>query len=199
MEGICIVFELFIVGVIVYVEMQSSGRSKKATELKAIDTVHIGKYIAGLPTANTPTDVVECAITNESFIFLAGFGDELGRIPRDMINQIIVDDKSQISQRLTVTRMLTLGIFSLAAPKKKKDIEFCLVIDWNDERGIRNNTIFEFTGSTSNTLANTAANTLNKHIKSRTAIMESDEKKCPYCAETIKRAAKVCRFCNREF
>jgi hypothetical protein len=26
----------------------------------------------------------------------------------------------------------------------------------------------------------------------------SETRSCPYCAETIKRAAKVCRFCNRE-
>jgi len=28
--------------------------------------------------------------------------------------------------------------------------------------------------------------------------MEQDSKSCPYCAETIKAAAKICRFCNRE-
>lgn len=29
-------------------------------------------------------------------------------------------------------------------------------------------------------------------------VAESDERTCPHCAETIKRAAKVCRFCGRD-
>lgn len=29
-------------------------------------------------------------------------------------------------------------------------------------------------------------------------VAESDEQACPHCAETIKRAAKVCRFCGRD-
>src|SRR5882724_10923546 len=26
----------------------------------------------------------------------------------------------------------------------------------------------------------------------------ADDRPCPFCAETIKKAAKICRFCNRE-
>jgi uncharacterized protein YbjQ (UPF0145 family) len=29
-------------------------------------------------------------------------------------------------------------------------------------------------------------------------VMESSETQCPFCAETIKREARVCRFCGRE-
>ena len=32
-----------------------------------------------------------------------------------------------------------------------------------------------------------------------TGEVESDLKDCPRCAETVKRAAKVCRFCGHDF
>lgn len=31
-----------------------------------------------------------------------------------------------------------------------------------------------------------------------TSALQADEKACPFCAETIKKAAIVCRFCNRD-
>lgn len=151
---------------------------------------------------------VECVITPKEFVFAKFSGQELGRIPRDSIEEVAFDDKSQITQRLTATRMIALGVFALAAPKARKIKEWCVAVRWVDGRGLKRSTVFEYSGTKPEEDASKAANMLTQHILQRPqqtkekmperATTNTDSKTCPFCAETIKTAAVVCRFCNRE-
>jgi len=142
------------------------GRFKeKDRETEEISAISVGRYIAGLSEYILPTDHVICVINEQDFVFRRGFMRiELGRIPRDSINQIVVNNRSQICEILTIARMQTLGMFSFAASENKRYEQYYLVIDWDDNKGIRQNAVFEFSDDAT---ATSAATTLNKYTLSK--------------------------------
>ena len=86
-----------------------------------IDRIYVGNYLTGLPNEYCTVKNVNCDVGENDFIFFIGNNPmrELGKIPRDAINQIIVEDKTKITKRLTtVTRLALFGPFALAMPKK---------------------------------------------------------------------------------
>src|ERR1043165_7263616 len=87
----CLVPILLLIFIIIMIVAQ-------AKELKAIARTSVGKYLAGLPNVGQSAFEIDCAVVGNDFLFIDGIGRELDKIPRDSINQIIVDDKSQITQ-----------------------------------------------------------------------------------------------------
>jgi hypothetical protein len=162
-----------------------------------------GRYVTGLG-ADGPIDDIECVVTRENFIFANLSGKEFGRIPTNCVKEVLVDDKSRIAQRLTVTRMVAFGVFALAVPKRKKIKEWCVAIQWTDDKGYPRAAVFEFTGKNPEGDANKVANMLMRYMGPKkqnsepTVLAVGESRICPFCAETIKAAAVICRFCNRE-
>ena len=127
--------------------------------------IHLGRCLGGFPglaEKPAPFAPVECEATDEEFVFRKS-GYEIGRIRRDCINEVVLEHSSKIGRRLSAMRMAFRGFFALAVPKTKKRREYYLVaIDWNDATGVRQNTVFRFTGLSAQTLAYKAAEAFRK-------------------------------------
>lgn len=176
---------------------QKNIRESKTDHIQKIDEITNLKYIAGFNNHMNYENTI-CTITETKFVFMKLLGEIYGEIPRNSINNIILEDKSLVTQRLTATRLLTLGIFSLVAPKKKKHKEYCVIIDWEDSNFENQNAVFEFSGMACQELATEFSNKLKQYKLTKIQRLKPDEQKCPSCAEIIKREARVCRYCNNE-
>jgi hypothetical protein len=158
--------------------------------------VLVGTYLTGLKGTSDYIPEVRCRLEGNDFVFFSDSKGVLGRIPSDGINEIIAEDKTRIYERITIPRAALVGLFSLGIRKQYKVKEWCLLIDWEEVSGVRQNTIFEFSGKYCETLVNKAANTLRTAVKPKVNRQRSGEKKCPACAEMIKTDAKICHYCR---
>jgi hypothetical protein len=131
----------------------------------------MGQYITGLIGTSEP-QLATCARTEKDLVFLNGALSELGRIPCDAVREINLTDDSRVetqviqSQRVTATRVATLGVFALAAPKKKRAVSqslhsrYDLAIIWDRGR-LQERTVFRFSNFAA---ANEAADFLKIHV-----------------------------------
>lgn len=86
------------------------------------------------------------------------------KIPLAAVKNVLAEDQTTVEKRVTVGRLLTLGVFAFALKKKTKNQLAYLTIEWNDGR-FDHDTIFEFEGNGALQNANIARNKLIKAIR----------------------------------
>ena len=139
---------------------------KNSKEIELIERFFMSKHLGGFTGADKAAPLVFCAVTEDYFVFTVGsHGRELGRIPRDSINQIIIDDKTHIAKHLTGQNAgeLEKAIHAVAS----RDKNYCLVIDWDDTDDLRWNTVFLFQDKQCEASAQKAQEKLEQWIKAR--------------------------------
>lgn len=129
--------------------------------------IEAGNYVSGHPELNEPFNSCKLFFkgddiliaTNKDVVF-----KEKAVIPCDKVLQINVLDSSTIENKITLGRVLLVGVFALAWKKNKKKEMFFLEIAWNDGR-FDHSTLFCFENFQSQQRANTARNALIKGLK----------------------------------
>jgi hypothetical protein len=160
----CIGFIVVMGGVAIYTGVKAS-RWRKSLNYETVFCIR-GKYVTGLPNLHTPLKNLHCFVTQSDFIFAPSRdGPELARIPCSSVKSASLDDHTSIKSKVTVPRILTLGLLALAAPANVRSGDLVLLIDWTNEAGDRQNAVFEFTGGDSvRDAAYLAWNSINARI-----------------------------------
>ena len=86
-----------------------------------------------------------------------------GAIPINSIKEILIEDATTIENKVTLGRVILVGIFALAWKKKKKNELSFVTIQWTKER-FNHTTIFSFEGSNAMQIANKVRNRLIREI-----------------------------------
>lgn len=126
----------------------------------------IVEYTGGHPEIDKPSKVRLRAEKKSILIkgmAIGNTGKVIGEISGEKIKNILVENKSTVSRRVTVGRLLLVGVFAFAWKKKKTDNEYYVVVEWNDGR-FDHETLFEFEGKGAQKDANEFRNYLIKGI-----------------------------------
>lgn len=112
--------------------------------------VPFSKYLSGHPDIDNPVENIFHIPSTQNndlhlFFVLHGKVEKQGSIPTAQIKNVSIEDASTMEKRVTVGRLLVLGIFAFAARKTVKNELSYLVIEWNDGR-FDHETVFEFQG-----------------------------------------------------
>lgn len=91
-------------------------------------------------------------------VFKAGLGKSLIEIDTSSIKDVAIEGRHEVNRRVTVTRLLAVGIFAFALKKKQEEKEAFLTIVLKDGQEV----VLQIQGKTPLQLKKTLASTLSK-------------------------------------
>lgn len=168
-------FVFIVIVLIVLVAIFSKSQKQHEEEARkkgiAIDQkVDTGKYIAGHPEIDNATKATCIIPSNDKIdiyhyehVFDMGKPFFMASINTSTIENILVEDATEIERKVTVGRLLAVGIFAFAFKAAKKHELAYLTIQWKEGK-FNHETYFEFTGKDAMQKANTARNRIIKFV-----------------------------------
>lgn len=133
------------------------------------DFIPGGKYVGGHPECNEEIDRLAFRSDGEALLFYQMPEDgamprEMFSIPIEAIEDITLEDASTIEHKITVGRMLLVGVFAIAWKKKKKNEVAFVRIEWKQDR-FSHETLFCYEEDKAMHLANEYRNRLIRVLK----------------------------------
>lgn len=156
-----------IVGCILLFRYTSKLRAKAAEHWgkDALKEVVTSKYVSGHPDINAPAPISVRSKDGDLYLLRMAFStNPIATIKGDSIVNVVVEDETTFSNKVTLARMALVGVFAFAMKKRKKAELAYLTIKWNDGR-FEHETVFEYEGTGSLAKANTDRNRILKWIK----------------------------------
>jgi len=159
------IFVLFIVSLVN--SIRNTEKTNKSLSNKGINFnnfIDCGTYIAGHPSLNDGFNSChvlpkDCSLKLYHRPFISDMPTFKAEIPFDKIKDISIEDSSTIEKKITLGRVLLVGVFALAWKKNKKKNHAYLSIDWYDGR-FNHSTLFSFEDENAMSSANKARNSL---------------------------------------
>ena len=145
--------------------MRRVEESLKKRGLNFGDFKKCGTYVGGHPSIDETVEGIAIR-KNDKELRIYEFPNQMkmpifkAEIPIENITDIKVEDASSIEKKLTVGRLLLVGIFAFAWKKKKKNELAFVTIEWKEK--FEHNTVFSFEGKEAMQNANSARNQLIK-------------------------------------
>lgn len=164
---------IFIIAVIItFILMIIHGtRTEKKTNLKLkeesinpADLIEVGSYVGGHPQIDDQQNGALIYLKDGKFQIRSRnsyveYPTMVGEIDINFIKNILVEDSSTIDKKVTLGRVLLVGVFALAWKKKEKNELAFISIEWNDGK-FDHSTLFSFEGKEAMHKANIARNKL---------------------------------------